>query len=190
MNELVATMCLSLCLLGGCHKQASVPNPDAPIPANAIGDSPSNSLDPDRDAGSIEARRRAALPVPDDGMAWRWDAQAGAARFGVPPSGTSFAIGCNAGRVVLRRFDAAPRDAKATMSFTGNGRVASLPARSVGDPAALSSLWEAAEPPSDRTAAVARVFDGPGPVEISLAGTTALVTRASSLPMRAFQACR
>ncbi|MCA1653235.1 MAG: hypothetical protein ABR588_06140 [Sphingomicrobium sp.] len=162
---------------------------DVEPPANSVGRSGGADLEPSSNAGGNERARKAALPAPTDGMTWRWDVASHAARFGVPPNGTSFAIACDRGRLVLRRFDAAPRGGQGTMSFTGNGRVASLPAASVGDTTSLSSLWQAVERPSDRTAAVARVFDGPAPVEIALAGTTKLVTRSSALPARAFAAC-
>ena len=76
------------------------------------------------------------------------------------------------------------------MSFTGNGRVASLPAAALGEQAKLASYWQAASPPSDLTAAVARVFDGPGVVQIAVAGSVKLVTVPSPIPRQAFAACR
>lgn len=122
-------------------------------------------------------------------MNWRWDEATKSARFGPSATAISFSIACDRGRLVLRRFDAAPHGGIATMSFTGNGRVASLPAKAVGDTAQLSSLWQSDERPSDLTNAVARVFTGPAPVEIVLSGTTELVTTPSVVPARAFAAC-
>ena len=177
-------------LLAGCGAASPVATNAVEPPANSVGDAPGRNFDTPRTAAAQESARKAAAPPPTDGLAWRWDEASHAASFGVPPEGTSFAIACEGGRLVLRRFDAAPQGGRGTMSFTGNGRVASLPALTSGDSSTLSSLWQSVERPSDRTDAVARVFAGPGPVEIALAGTNRLVTRPSTLPARAFAACR
>lgn len=188
----IARLCLTagaLLLLASCGRSSPVARNAVDPPPNSVGDAPGARFNGQGDAARREEERSAARPAPTDGLAWRWDSASKAARFGVPPNGTSFSIACDQGRLVFRRFDGAPAGASATMSFTGSGRVASVPAKSIGDPAKLSSLWESVETPSDRTAGVARVFAGAAPVEIALAGTTALVAPASPIPARAFEAC-
>lgn len=157
-NELGRVMCRSILPLtvlvfaAACHP-SPVAKHDVDVPAGAVGDAVA--------ADGDERERRAAVPAPADGMAWRWNATTHSADFGVPPTGVSLSIRCAAGRLVLRRVDPAPSGARGTMSFTGNGRVASLPAAATArDAATQSSLWQAESAPSDATAAVARVFDG------------------------------
>ena len=102
-------------------------------------------------------------------------------------SGCLLTIGCAAGQIQVRRLDGAPQGAKGTISFTGNGHAASLPAHAVGD--GLASSWLAEAAPSDMSRAVATVFAGPAPVEIALAVTAKLVTAPSPIPGQAFTAC-
>ena len=178
-----------LVALAGCGSDSVVSNAAAP-PDNVVGDVGGKGLADPANAGAREQALKAAVPAPTDGLGWHWDAAATSASFGPSPAIHAFAIACTAGRIVARRFDGAPHGAQATMSFTGNGKAASLPAAAVGDTARMESWWEASVVPSDTTQAVARVFDGPAPVEISLPGTTTLVTRPSPLPGRAIAACR
>lgn len=178
-----------LFVLAGCGSDSVVSNAAAP-PDNVVGDVGGKGLAHPANAGAREQALKASVPAATDGMAWHWDAAATEASFGPSPTSSVFAIACTGGRIVARRFDGAPQGAQATMSFTGNGKAASLPAIAVGDTARLDSGWQASQLPSDTTQAVARVFDGPAPVEISLPGTTTLVTRPSPLPGRAIAACR
>lgn len=174
--------------LAACGSSPVARNAVAP-PDNVVGDEGLAGISAPANGAAAEATDRAATPTPTDGMTWRWDEATKSARFGPSADALSFSIACDRGRLVLRRFDAAPHDGVATMSFTGNGRVASLPARAVGDTTRMTSLWQAVQPPSDMTDAVARVFSGRAPVEIVLSGTTTLVAAPSSLPARAFGAC-
>lgn len=178
-----------LALLAGCGSQSSVASNAVAPPDNVVGDGGGTGLSSPTNAGARERALRAALPEPTDGMAWHWDAAKHSASFGPSDTISTFAIACERGRVVVRRFDAGPQGAHATMSFTGNGKAASLPAASVGDTTQLASWWESSQPPSDSVKAVARVFDGPAPVEIALPGTTTLVTRPSPLPGQALNHC-
>jgi len=179
-----------LLLLGGCGSQSSIASNAAAPPDNVVGDAGGKGLSSPANAGARERTLKAAVPAATDGMGWHWDDTGHGARFGPSAANSAFAILCEQRRIVVRRFDGAPQGARATMSFTGNGTAASLPAASVGDTSRMDSRWEASLPPSDTTQAVARVFDGPAPVEISLPGTTTLVTRPSPLPGRAIAACR
>lgn len=175
--------------LGGCGHPSPVANNAIALADNAIGDAPASGLAAPANASAAEAAAKASMPLPTDGMAWRWDAAEAAAEYGAGPAAPAFEIICRSGKLLFHRIDAAPSGGKGTMSFTGNGRVASIPAFAIGDTAKLSSSWLGTETPSDTTQAVARVFTGPGPVEIALTGTTKLVTASSPLPLRAFALC-
>ena len=193
MSKFVSPLCgcpLLLLALAACGTNAPVPNAAGAMPDNVVGDGPGRNFDVPTNIAAIERARKAAMPAPTDGMNWSWDAARRAASFGPSASAVAFSIECDMGKLVFRRLDAAPQGGKGTMSFTGNGRVASLPAATVGDSSTMSSVWQSIEPPSDLTAAVSRVFDGPGPVEIQLAGTTPLITPPSPVPVRAIAACR
>ncbi|MEO6248112.1 MAG: hypothetical protein ABIO85_05965 [Sphingomicrobium sp.] len=179
-------LCLML-LLAGCGSSSPVAQNAVAPPDNVVGDLPANGLAAPANAAAAETAQRAPLPVPSDGMHWHWDAARHAAIFGPSVSAPAFSIACNVGMIGVRRVDAAPEGGKGTISFTGNGRAASMPARAVGSGFASSWLAEAA--PSDMTHAVAQVFAGPGPVEIALTGTAKLVTAPSPIPAQAFAAC-
>lgn len=191
MKKIVALLYPLLCaaLVGGCNHRSPVGNSAIELPANAVGDAPGAGLG--LNAAAAERARQAVLPPPTDGMRWSWDEHGRSARFGPSPTATTFSIGCDRDRdqLLFRRFGAAPENGQGTMSFTGNGRVASLPAAALGEQSQLSSYWQAASPPSDLTAAVGRVFDGPGVVQIAVAGSVKLITVASPIPRRAFAAC-
>jgi len=189
-NQLPLVSLLLALALAACGSGSGVPNAAAAMPDNVVGDAPGRNFDVPTNIAAIERARKAAMPAPTDGMHWSWDAARRAASFGPSASAVAFLIECDRGKLMFRRLDAAPQGGKGTMSFTGNGRVASLPAATVGDSSTLSSVWQSIEPPSDSTAAVARVFAGPGPVEIQLAGTTALITQPSPIPVQAIAACR
>lgn len=176
--------------LGGCGRSSPVANNAVALPDNSVGDAPASGLAAPANAAAAEAVAKASLPLPTDGMAWRWDGQEGAAEYGAGPQAPAFEIVCKDGKLLFHRIDAAPAGGKGTMSFTGNGHAASVPAVAIGDTATLSSSWLATQSPSDTTQAVARVFSGHGPVEIALSGTTTLVTVPSPLSLRPFALCR
>ena len=187
--KFVTVLCVMLAL-SSCGPSSPVAKNAAAPPDNMVGDAPGQGLATPANAGAAERSDRAAAPSPTDGMDWSWDTQRHAASFGPGPGVPAFSIACESGQLVVTRFDAAPKDGKGTMSFTGNGHAASLPARSTGDTASMTSRWVATAPPSDMTTAVARVFTGPDPVEIALAGTIKLVARPSVIPALAFENCR
>ncbi len=179
-----------LVALSGCDNSSPVTNNAAQLSDNMVGDAPAAGLGTPANAAAAERVRQASMPLPTDGMAWRWDAVEGAAEYGAGPQAPAFEIVCKDSKLLFHRIDAAPTGGKGTMSFTGNGHAASVPAVAIGDTATLSSSWLGAQPPSDTTQAVARVFSGPGPVEIALSGTTRLVTMPSPLALRPFALCR
>lgn len=175
--------------LGGCGHSSPVANNAVALPDNAVGDAPAAGLAAPANSAAAEAVAKASLPLPTDGMAWRWDGDEGAAEYGAGPEAPAFSIACRGGQLLFHRIDAAPSGGKGTISFTGNGRAASVPAVAIGDTATLSSSWLATQSPSDMTQAVARVFTGPGPVEIALSGTTRLVTAPSPIALKPFALC-
>ena len=139
-------------------------------------------------AAAAEAHERASAPLAGDGMAWIWRADTGTALFGPVASEPQLSITCQGGALHIIRH-APIENAKGTLSFTGNGHAASLPVvalRSQLGPGSLSTIVLA---PGDMSNAVARVFDGKGPVQVSLGGAPSLVTPPSDVPGRAFAAC-
>lgn len=181
----------TLLLLAACNHSSPVAENAGAPPPDMIGDASSSGLGAPANSAAAEGHRKVAQPVPTDGMSWLWDAAHTTARFGPSATTTAFSIACDPDhdQLIFHRFDAAPVGGMGTMSFTGNGRVASLPAATIGDQANQSSSWQAAAPPSDLTSAVARVFDGAGPVEIALSGTVRLVTAASPITQQPFAVC-
>ena len=193
--KIISPLCLMLCpmlgltfLLAACSRSSPVPNNSAAPPDNVVGDLAADGLATPANAAAAEAARNGPQPVPSDGMHWHWDAARSTASFGPSPAAPAFSIACETGRILVRRLDAAPQGGQGTISFTGNGHAASLPAIAAGSGFAAS--WLAQEAPSDTTRAVATVFSGSAPVEIALTGTAKLITSASNLPARAFTACR
>ena len=173
--------------LAACGHNSPVAKDVVEPPDNVVGDLAANGIATPANASASEMAARAPLPVPSDGMHWHWDASHQAAVFGPSIAAPAFSIACEEGQIAVRRIDAAPQGGKGTISFTGNGHAASLPALAVGSGFASSWLADAAS--SDSTRAVARVFAGPDPVEIALTGTAKLITGASPIPARAFAAC-
>ena len=176
--------------LGACDAGTPVATNAVAPPDNVVGDAPASGLAAPANSGAAEAVAKASMPLPTDGMHWHWNEAAGSADYGGGPGAITFSIACRGGTLLFHRLDAAPKGGKGTISFTGNARAASVPAVAVGDTAAMTSSWLASEAPSDMTSAVARVFAGPGPVEIALTGTMRLVTKPSPIPMKPFALCR
>lgn len=176
--------------LGGCNRSSPVAKNAVAPPDNVVGDVSASGLAAPANAAAAEAAAKAALPPPTDGMAWRWDTDEAAAEYGAGPEAPAFSIACQGGKLLFHRIDAAPLGGKGTISFTGNGRAASVPAVAIGDTSKMTSSWLGTQTPSDTTQAVARVFTGPGSVEIALSGTTKLVTAPSPLALRPFALCR
>ena len=175
--------------LGACDAGSPVANNAVAPPDNVVGDAPASGLAAPANSGAAEAVAKASMPLPTDGMHWHWNEAAGSADYGGGPGAITFSIACRGGTLLFHRADAAPKGGKGTLSFTGNARAASVPAVAVGDTAAMTSSWLASEVPSDMTNAVARVFAGPGPVEIALTGTMRLVTKPSPIPLKPFALC-
>jgi len=174
-------------LLAACGQSSPVASNAVAPPDNVVGDLAANGLAAPANAAAAETAQREPIPVPSDGMHWHWDEAHRAAIFGPSATAPAFSIGCDGGKILVRRIDPAPQGSKGTISFTGNGHAASLPALAVGS--GFAAIWLAEAAPSDMTRAVAKVFGGPGPVEVALTGTAKLVTAPSPVPGQAFKAC-
>ena len=171
---------------------ACSPDPVDPAVApdeNLAGDASAEGLAAPANAAAAEAHQRAAVPLTDNGMAWTWRADANTASFGPNAAAPLFAIECRAGVLHISRF-APTQSPKGTLSFTGNGHVASIPVTAVRSQLGPGSRSTAALGPDDMTNAVARAFEGKGPVNVTLGGVPAVVTPPSDVPGRAFAACR
>ena len=139
-------------------------------------------------SGSAGEASPRAVPLPD-GLAWTWQAETNSALFGPTPAAPQLSITCRQGMIHITRH-APIENAEGTLSFTGNRSAASVPvvaARSQLGPGSLSTV---ALKPGDMTNAVARVFAGNGPINVTLGGAPALLTPPSDVPGRAFAACR
>jgi len=189
MSVIVA---LALGVLAGCHSAAPVAANAAAPTVNVNGNLSSRGLVAPDNFVALEDSREAAPLVPSEGMGWRWDAVRTTASFGPSSTATVFSIECNAARnqLIFHRFLGARGSSSGTMSFTGNGHVASLSAATTGDAGSHAESWQAAAPTSDLSAAVAKVFAGTAPVEVAVSGSTELVTASSPITQQPFAICR
>ena len=164
---------------------------DPAVSANKTqaGDSGATGLAAPANAAAAEANQRASAPLASDGMAWRFDAVTASASFGPVDAEPQLSIGCRGGVLHITRHAAADGNT-GTLSFTGNGQAASLPVSAAPSQLGPSGLSTATLDPGDMTNAVARVFVGPGPVQITLGGAPSLLAPPSDAPRRVFAACR
>jgi hypothetical protein len=140
-------------------------------------------------AASAEAHKRASSPLGGDGMTWTWRADTHSALFGPNASEPQLSIECQGGELHITRH-AAVENAAGTLSFTGNGHAASLSVVALPSQLGPGSLSTTTLKAGDMTNAIARVFEGKGPVQVSLGGAPSVVTPPSDIPLRAFAACR
>ncbi len=144
-------------------------------------------------AGAAEAMRNAALPPASDPLGWTYSEPDRMAVFG-PPSAPALTIQCQKPKegetqLIFVRYIPPSTGAQATLSFTGNGKAASLPVSSVSNPGGLGGHWRAAVPPNDSARDVSEIFAGSGPVEVSVSGTPPLVITSTEEPRRVFADC-
>lgn len=186
-----AFLALACGVLSGCHHAVSATNASAASGNVNENLTSRNFIDPDN-FFALEDTREAAPLVPAEGMSWRWDPVRFTASFGHSPSSTAFSIECRVGRhqLIFHRFLGARGSSTGTMSFTGNGHVASLSAATTGDAGSQAGSWQAAAPTADLSMAVAKVFAGTAPVAIAVAGSTEFITSASPITQQPFSVCR
>ena len=167
-----------------------------PVDENAVGvpgDRAGVGLAAPANAATAEAVHQAALPNATGGLGWTFNATDQAAHFG-PPGTPAFSIQCQkpregAAQLVFIRHLPPATGAQATLSFTGNGQVASVPIAAVVNPNEVGGQWRATAPPDEHARDVAEVFAGPGTVEVSVSGTPPLVVSTDPEPRRVFASC-
>lgn len=180
-RPVAGSLILALSLLAGCHSSRGL---DANVVEQKTGSD-------DRNFIAAEDRRENAPLVPNQGMSWRWDAGGTTASFGPSPTVTTFSIQCGSDhrQLTVRRYLGARGSRTGTMSFTGNGHVASLPATSTGDAGSQAGVWEAIASTPDQIANVSKVFTGTAPAQIAVSGSTELITTPSPIAQRPLAEC-
>jgi hypothetical protein len=172
---------LTLMLLACGQPDPVADNALAP-PDNLVGDQAATGLAAPANAARAEAVQQAALPAATGGMIWSIAADR-SAQFG-PPGAPAFSIQCQKQRegpkqLIFIRYLAAPAGAKATMSFTGNGQLASAPVTGIANPAGPGGHWRAVVDAGDIARDIAEAFAGSGPVEVGISGKSPLVVPTS-----------
>ncbi|MCF2515844.1 hypothetical protein LVY65_12335 [Sphingomonas sp. G124] len=176
-----------------CAKQDPVADNATAPPDELVGDASATGLAAPANAAAAEAVQQAAVPAATGGLRWAYQAAARTAEFG-PPGTPAFSIQCSEQReagsqLVFTRFLPPTNDGKGTLSFTGNGQVASVPVAGVTNPNGIGGLWRATISVGDIARDVAETFSGPGAVNVSISGLPALVVPASPEPRRVFAEC-
>ena len=176
-----------------CAKRDPVDD-NAVAPADGlVGDASATGLAAPANASAAEAVQQAALPAATAGLRWAYQAANRTALFG-PPGTPAFSIQCNTQRegdsqLVFVRHLPPTGGGNGTLSFTGNGKAASVPVAAVINPDGLGGQWRATVSVGDSVRDVAEAFAGPGAVNISITGLAPLVVPATAEPRRVFAEC-
>ena len=180
-------------LLLACAKPDPVADNAAAPPDELVGDVSATGLAAPANSAAAEAAARAALPPASGGLSWTYRAADRMALFG-PPGSPAFSIQCQVQRegqkeLLFVRSIPAAAGGKGTLSFTGNGQVASVPIAAVANPTGLGGDWRAVVAPDEIARDVAEAFAGSGPVEVSIGGYPPLVVPSGAEPRRVFAEC-
>lgn len=186
---------IALAALAACGKQDPVAEDAAAPPENVVEGEAATGIAAPANSATAEAAGQAAAPAPTDGMEWRYDAGQRLASYGPASRSGQLAqlsfqclgsVDGGPGGVVVTRADS-PSHGKGTLSFTGNGHVASLEmsARRVGSSGAV---WQGVAR-GDVMRAILRTFAGPAPVEATIGAAGDLRLAAHPAP-RAALTCR
>lgn len=180
-------------LLLACAKPDPVADNAAAPPDELVGDASATGLAAPANSAAAEAAARAALPPASGGLSWSYRAADRMALFG-PPGSPAFTIQCQVQRegqkeLLFVRSIPSPAGGKGTLSFTGNGQVASVPIAAVANPGGLGGDWRAVVAPDEIARDVAETFAGPGTVEVSIGGYPPLVVPSGGEPRRVFAEC-
>jgi hypothetical protein len=76
-----------------------------------------------------------------------------------------------------------------TLSFTGNGKAASVPIAAVMNPDGRGGQWRSTVSINDSVRDVGEAFAGPGTVNISITGLAPLVVPSTGEPRRVLSEC-
>ena len=179
-------------ILFSCAKNDPVDEDATGVPDQLAGDRATSGLATPANAATAEAVRQGALPSATGGLRWSYNERDGAL-FG-PPGNPAFSIQCQKPRegetqLIFVRFLPPTTGSQATLSFTGNGQVASVPIAAVVNPNGVGGQWRAAVSLGDNVRDVAETFSGPGTVEVSLTGSPPLVVPAGAEPRRVLASC-
>ena len=180
-------------MLLACAKTDPVDDSAVSPPNILVGDASATGLAAPANAAMAEAVQQAAVPAPSGGLTWSYRQQDNSALFG-PPGSPAFSIQCQKpkegeAQLVFVRYLPPTGGAQGTLSFTGNGKAASVPIAAVINPDGVGGQWRAAASPGDSTRDIGETFAGPGSVEISITGTAPLVAPSSDVPRRVLAAC-
>jgi len=183
----------ALLMLLACAKTDPVDDNAVSPPNILVGDASATGLAAPANAAMAEAVQQAALPPPSGGLAWSYRQQDESALFG-PPNSPALSIQCQKPKegvpqLIFVRYLPPTGGAQGTLSFTGNGKAASVPISAVTNPDGVGGQWRAASPPNDSTRDIGEAFAGPGSVEVSITGTAPLVVPSSNEPRRVLTAC-
>lgn len=176
-----------------CAKRDPVDDDAVGPPDELAGDISATGLATPANAATAEAAQQAALPVASEGLSWSYNESERTASFG-PPGTPAFSIRCQKQRegesqlIFIRHLPPAA-GTQATLSFTGNGQVASIPIAAVINPDGVGGQWRATVPPDEHARDVAETFSGPATVEVSVSGTSPLVVTTGAVPNRVFAEC-
>ena len=184
---------LGFLVLLACAKRDPVDDNAVAPPEELAGDASATGLAAPANAAAAEAVQQAALPAATGGLRWSYQPANRAALFG-PPGTPAFSIQCSKARdgaseLLFVRYLPPTGGGNATLSFTGNGKAASVPIAAVINPDGKGGQWRASVAPSDNARDVAEAFAGPGSVNISLTGLAPLVAPATAEPRRVFAEC-
>ena len=185
---------LSFALLQlACAKADPVAENAVAPPDDLVGDASATGLAAPANAAAAEAAQQAALPPASGGLTWSYRVADRIALFG-PPGTPAFSIQCQRQRegqseLIFIRFLLPASGGQATLSFTGNGQVASVPVAAVSDPSGTGGHWRAVIAPGDIARDVAEAFAGQGAVDVSVSGHPSLVVPATAEPRRVLAEC-
>lgn len=181
---------LALALIG-CGRPSPVAEDAVNAGEAAVEAAIANALPASGEAA--ETARQAALPPSVEGMRWTYRPADRLAEFG-PPGSPAFSIQCFVQREGARQLvfvrHVAPATGKGTLSFTGNGQVASVPVASVMNPDGIGGHWRGTLAPGDIANDVAETLDGPATVEVSISGSPPLIILAGPEPRKVIADCQ
>lgn len=191
-NAVLTPFTLALLLLA-CGRSDTVDDNVVSLPDEMAGDMSATGLAAPANAAAAEAAVQAALPAGSRELGWSYRSIDRMAEFG-PPGTPAFSIQCLVQRegqkqLVFVRFAAQSAGSQATLSFTGNGQIASVPIAAVVNPGGTGGHWRAAIAPGDTARHVAKTFGGSGTVEVSLSGHSPLIVTTTAAPRRVFADC-